>query len=75
MERRLNAWLQVMVANVRCGEIMREKLEILRKTEAYLELSRVSAVEVMPAFGVLSTELIRASLAGLSVPLLSQHGS
>ena len=56
----------MMVANVRCGEIMREKLEALQQTEAYLELCRLSAIEVLPTFGGLSSDdLIKASLAGL----------
>lgn len=56
--------VQVMVANVRCGEIMREKLEALRQNSVWQELSEQSSRELLPNFGMLSSELLHASLAG-----------
>jgi hypothetical protein len=55
--------VQVMVANIRCAEIMREQLSSF-EGEEWAELSRQAEEELVPEFGVRTGSLVADCLAG-----------
>lgn len=58
---------KVMVANVRCEEIMRDRLETLRQSDDWEQLSHQAAAQLLPDFGLQATRLVEACLSGYDV--------
>lgn len=59
--------LQVMVANVRCEEIMLERLKLLKEDERWLQLSKSAGSQLVADFGQEATDLLKTCLSGQSI--------
>jgi hypothetical protein len=62
---KLGDCMQVMVANVRCEEIMIEKLSFLKANEEWQHLAQEASSHLVPEFGLLATALLGACLSGI----------
>ena len=56
--------IQVMVANVRCEEIMLDKLNLVRESEQWLVLKEKAASQLVPDFGSQAHTILESCLAG-----------
>lgn len=59
----------MMVANIRCGEIVRERLEAMRQSEVWQQICQQSGAELLSTFGAIASDIIRASISGEYLPL------
>ena len=62
------ALMQVMVANVRCEEIMLERLGHLKEQEEWQLLASNAAKQLVAEFGMVATALLSSCLSG-ALPL------
>ena len=56
--------MQVLVANVRCEEIMLERLKQMKSDETWLRLSQKAGTELIAEFGQLASALLSTCLSG-----------
>ena len=56
---------QVMVANIRCTEIMEEQLRALEGDQAWVRLSREAQAGLVPGFGAQAAALLDSCLTGM----------
>ena len=56
--------VQVMVANVRCEEIMSERLKQMKSDEVWLALAQEAGTQLMTDFGPQASALLRTCLSG-----------
>jgi hypothetical protein len=56
--------LQVMVANIRCAEIMEDQLRSLAEDQAWLALQQQAAAGLVPQFGSRAAALLESCLSG-----------
>lgn len=56
---------QVMVANIRCGEIAADQLQALQQDQAWLSLSQDASASIVAGFGGHASALISSALSGL----------
>ena len=62
--------LQVMVANIRCGEILNDQLHALQDDQAWSGLVQAAQSHLVPTFGSQASGLLESCLAGgLQLPL------
>jgi len=61
--------VQVMVANIRCEEIMVERLAQLREDEEWQALAGRASQHLVAEFGLLATALLKNCLSGVTPPL------
>lgn len=57
-------FLQVMVANIRCAEIMEDQLRALGEDQAWLGLRQEAASGLVPDFGTRAAALLDSCLSG-----------
>ncbi|KAK9824432.1 hypothetical protein WJX72_010204 [[Myrmecia] bisecta] len=55
---------KVMVANIRCAQIMEDQLAALAEDQAWLQLSATALAQLVPAFGATAAALISSCIAG-----------
>lgn len=63
--------MQVMVANIRCGEILNDQLRALQGDQAWTGLHQAAQTALVPTFGSQATNLLESCLSGM----LSQQPS
>ncbi len=56
--------LQVMVANIRCGEILNDQLRALQEDQAWTSLVEAAQQHLLPDFGVQASNLLESCLSG-----------
>ena len=62
--------VQVMVANIRCGEILNDQLRALQDDQAWTSLAQAAQSHLVPTFGSQASGLLESCLAGvLQLPL------
>ena len=56
--------LQVMVANIRCGEILNDQLRALQEDQAWTSLVAAAQQHLLPDFGSQASNLLESCLTG-----------
>lgn len=59
-----NTDAQVMVANIRCGEILNDQLRALQDDQAWTGLQQAAQTMLVPTFGSQASELVESCLSG-----------
>ncbi len=62
---------QVMVANIRCAELLEEQLKALASDSAWTALSDAAAAGLVPEFGSRVAALLDSCISGMSAVRLS----
>ena len=62
--------LQVMVANIRCTEIMEDQLQSFTQDQAWQSLKAAAGKGVVPGFGQLANDLVESCITGGTDSLL-----
>ena len=57
--------MQVMVANIRCGEILNDQLRSLQEDQAWTSLVENAQQHLVPTFGGQASNLLGSCLAGM----------
>ena len=55
---------QVMVANIRCGEILNDQLRALQDAQAWPGLNQAAQTVLVPTFGSQASNLLESCLSG-----------
>ena len=58
--------MQVMVANIRCGEILNDQLRALQEDQAWTSLVENSQQHLVPNFGRQASDLLESCLTGMT---------
>lgn len=58
--------LQVMVANIRCGEILNDQLRALQEDQAWTSLTQAAQQHLVPDFGSQASNLLESCLTGVA---------
>lgn len=56
---------QVMVANIRCGEILNDQLHALQGDQAWTGLQQAAQTVLVPTFGSQASALLESCLSGM----------
>lgn len=56
--------MQVMVANIRCGEILNDQLKALQEDQAWTSLVQNTEQHLVPDFGSQASNLLESCLSG-----------
>lgn len=59
---------QVMVANIRCGEILNDQLRALQEDQAWTSLVHNAQQHLIPDFGSQASDLLESCLTGILQP-------
>lgn len=57
--------MQVMVANIRCGEILNDQLRALQEDQAWTSLVDSAQHHLVPSFGSQASNLLGSCLSGV----------
>lgn len=57
--------MQVMVANIRCGEILNDQLRALQEDQAWTSLVESAQQHLVPSFGAQASNLLGSCLSGV----------
>lgn len=64
--------VQVMVANIRCGEILNDQLRALQEDQAWTSLVESAQQHLVPTFGSQASDLLESCRSGMLRTALSQ---
>ena len=56
---------QVMVANIRCGEILNDQLRALQEDQAWMTLVQSAQQQLIPDFANQASDLLESCLTGI----------